>query len=86
MINAPPAQTPDMGMGHSIRFGAYRYTEWRPRLDQAATAAVLTDLDADPGETTNVMEHPAHSDALKHARRLLNQRINAAVQDTTVLE
>lgn len=80
MIDAPPRQTPDMGMGHSIRFGIYRYTEWRPRPDQAATAAVLTDLEADPGETTNVIKLSAHSEALKHARRLLNQRIKTAIQ------
>ena len=86
MINAPPAQTPQMGAGHSIRFGNYRYTEWQPGPGQEATAAVLTDLTADPGETTNVIEHPALTNALKRARRRLNQRINAAIQDAAVTD
>lgn len=83
MINAPPQQTPKMGVGHSIRFGSYRYTEWRPRLDQAATAAVLTDLESDPGETTNVIEYAEHSEALELARKHLQQRITASVHDNS---
>ena len=50
MIDSPPQRTPIMGTGHSIRFGNYRYTEWRPKPAQPATAAVLTNLAADPGE------------------------------------
>lgn len=78
MIDAPPQRTPEMATGHSIRFGHYRYTEWRPRPDQPATAAVLTDLATDPGEVTNVIERPKHSTALIQARILLERRIKSA--------
>ena len=79
MINAPPQRSPEMGMGHSIRFGNYRYTEWRPKFDQPASAAVLTDLVADPGEVTNVIASQEHSKALIKARRLLDERIRSAL-------
>ena len=66
------------GIGHSIRFQKYRYTEWRPRQGGAATVAVLTDLSADPGETTNVIDSPDHAEALKLAKTLLEKRIQLA--------
>ncbi|MEM7601582.1 MAG: sulfatase, partial [Verrucomicrobiota bacterium] len=50
MIEGPPSETPAMGMGHSLRFGNYRYSEWRAPRGQEVTAAVLTDLAVDPGE------------------------------------
>ena len=65
-------------MGHSIRFGNYRYTEWRPRNGGKASAAVLTDLLADPGEVTNVINSAEHAQALELARRILNERIKQA--------
>lgn len=78
MIDAPPQRTPVMGMGHSIRFDNYRYTEWRRRPNESPTAAVLTDLAADPGETSNVVGRPEHAEALSRARVLLDQRITSA--------
>lgn len=66
------------GMGHSIRFQKYRYTEWRPRRGGAATAAVLTDLSADPGEVTNVIDSAEHAEAREQAKRLLEKRIQQA--------
>lgn len=75
---APGTQRPTaMATGHSIRFGNYRYTEWRPQPNQAATAAVLTDLDADPDETTNVADQPEHAVALQMGQQQLAQHIKA---------
>ncbi|MEM9941011.1 MAG: sulfatase [Planctomycetota bacterium] len=66
-------------IGHSIRFGDYRYTEWRPFPADPATVAVLTDLNSDPGEVTNVIDEEIHADALKRARSLLEQRVLDAI-------
>lgn len=66
-------------LGHSIRFRNYRYTEWRPKQGGAATAAVLTDLGADPGEVTNVIDSANHAEALRVGKELLEQRIRRAV-------
>ncbi|MFT5127059.1 MAG: iduronate 2-sulfatase, partial [Rhodothermales bacterium] len=53
-------------IGHSIRFSKYRYTEWRLNEDtDKVSHRVLTDLAADPGEVTNVIDDPAHSEALQ---------------------
>ena len=84
MIEGPFKPATEMAMGHSIRFGDYRYTEWRPRPDQPATTAVLTDLATDPGEQTNVIQNPEHSVGLQEARKLLDQRIQSAVQVTSL--
>lgn len=65
------------GMEHSIRSGDYRYTEWHKGTGKP-TARVLTNLVADPGETTNVIDDPAHADALSRASEQLQQRIAAA--------
>lgn len=67
-----------IGAGHSIRFGEYRYSEWRPRPDLAASAAVLANLSEDPEETLNVVEQPQHESALEEGRRLLSERVKAA--------
>lgn len=66
-------------MGHSIRMGAYRYTEWFDE-DGTKETAVLTDLQNDPGEETNVIEEEAHADALKDAQSELAKRIAAAIE------
>ncbi|MEO1523781.1 MAG: sulfatase [Planctomycetota bacterium] len=78
MIDATPRRSPAIGMGHSVRFGNYRYSEWRPAPDQPATATVLTDLQADPGEETNVIGLPEYVATLKRARAILNKRIQSA--------
>ena len=65
-------------IGHSIRFDNYRYTEWRPKNGGSATAAVLTDLAADPGEVTNVIDSADHSKALEQAKRILKERVRQA--------
>ncbi|MEM9017088.1 MAG: sulfatase [Verrucomicrobiota bacterium] len=67
-------------MGHSVRFGAYRYTEWYGEGEELPEAAVLTDLDADPGEQSNVIEDPAHAEALVEAREELRGRIRDAIR------
>ena len=67
-------------MGYSIRFGNYRYTEWRPTNGKPADQCVLTDLKADPGEETNVIADSNHADALAKAKELLERRINDALK------
>jgi len=48
-------------VGHSIRNGRVRYTEWWDKGNDEVVARVATDIQADPGETTNLL--PGH-DAL----------------------
>lgn len=67
-------------IGHSIRTGNYRYTEWYTKGASEPEARVLTDLAADPGETTSSIDDPAHRPALEEARSLLRKRIATAVQ------
>lgn len=64
-------------LGHSIRISNYRYTQW---LDKAGTvkAKVLTNLKADPGEVTNVIDDPKHAKALAKAVERLEFRVRAA--------
>jgi len=67
-------------IGHSIRFGNYRYTQWHQKDNGQRTGKrVLTDLKSDPGETTNVMNDPKHADQLAEAELLLEKRISQAV-------
>jgi arylsulfatase A-like enzyme len=42
-------------VGHSIRNGSFRYTEWWEKGTDRVVARVATDINADPGETTNVL-------------------------------
>ena len=66
--------------GHSIRFGDYRYTQWRKNQSgDQAIEGVLTDLKNDPGEVTNVAEEPVHAGMLMRAKKLLDHRIREAV-------
>jgi len=47
-------------VGHSIRNRSYRYTEWWERGSDKVVARVATNINADPGETTNLLpEHDA---------------------------
>ncbi len=66
-------------IGHSIRFGKYRYTEWADRKTGKGNGRVLTDLVADPGEETNLVDDPAHTGPLKRGHKMLNERIDAAL-------
>lgn len=61
-------------LGHSLRYQNYRYTEWR---DESGTvkAKVLTDLKADPGEVTNVIDNPKYADAFNRGAERLEKRI-----------
>jgi len=65
--------------GHSIRTSTHRYTEWFRREDGKRVAPVLTDLVADPGETSNVLDDPGHSAAREHAARKLAKRVAEAL-------
>ncbi|BDS08842.1 iduronate-2-sulfatase [Oceaniferula spumae] len=67
-------------MGHSIRSGNYRYTEWHDRKSGEVTARVLTDLVEDPGETTNVVNDPAHARSLQLVQKQLTDRIASALK------
>ncbi|MEM6689176.1 MAG: sulfatase-like hydrolase/transferase [Planctomycetota bacterium] len=64
-----------IGSGYSIRNKNYRYTEWRTRPNQRATASVLTNMQIDPEETTNLIDQPEHAKALLNAKKLLSQRL-----------
>ena len=66
--------------GYSIRFGDYRYTQWR-KIEDATQAidGVLTNLKNDPGEVTNVAQDESHAEMLKQGKALLDQRIRDAV-------
>ena len=68
-------------IGHSIRFGNYRYTEWHTKAGGANTGQhVLTDLQNDPGEVTNIANDPEHAKALDRARDLLAKRVKLALR------
>jgi arylsulfatase A-like enzyme len=42
-------------IGHSIRTNRYRYTEWWEKGSDEVVTSVLTNLEEDPGETTNAL-------------------------------
>ena len=65
-------------LGHSIRFANYRYTEWHDPDGKPTGQAVLTNLKDDPGEETNVIDDPAHSEALAKGKKLLANAIETA--------
>ncbi len=67
-------------IGHSIRFGDFRYTEWYEKKGNEPVARVLTDLAADPGETTNSIDDSAYSEKRASAQAILRKRIAAAVE------
>ncbi len=67
-------------IGHSIRFGDYRYTEWRVVKDGSKTGKrVLTNLKIDPGEVTNVVDKSESAEILQKAEALLEERVSEAV-------
>ncbi|MDF1812579.1 MAG: glycoside hydrolase family 3 N-terminal domain-containing protein [Verrucomicrobiales bacterium] len=66
------------GTGHSIRYKQFRYTEWYDRIKNR-THRVLTDLDDDPGEVTNLVFSDDHLTTLIEVEARLKERINAAL-------
>lgn len=62
-------------VGHSIRTDQYRYTEWWDRETDEVVDSVLTDIEADPGETTAVRNQPQLEQQLSEE---LRQRVLAA--------
>ena len=63
-------------IGHSIRTGAYRYTEWWKVGSDEVVAAAATNLESDPGELTNLLPGAPE---LKHILSLkLHARVAAA--------
>lgn len=64
-------------IGHSIRMGDFRYTEWYDKEGGDPEAAVLTDLESDPGEVTNIIKN---SDSLAEVREELRKRIASALK------
>jgi iduronate 2-sulfatase len=65
--------------GHSIRMGAFRYTEWYRDGAAKHEASVLTDLEQDPGEQTNLVGSAEHADQLKRVKKELRLRIAEAL-------
>ena len=75
-----PAGPKNREVGHSIRFGNYRYTEWRQASDGSRTGKrVLTQIKNDPGEETNVVDDPRHAESLATAEKLLDRRIRQSL-------
>ena len=69
-------------IGHSIRMGSVRYTQWHLKSDGSYTGqCVLTDLAKDPGEVTNVAGDAAYAGLLARAEKLLNARIEEALKN-----
>jgi iduronate 2-sulfatase len=54
-------------MGYSVRTDRYRYTSW----DGGAKGEQLHDLDADPGELTNLAADPKHAGTVGALKKLL---------------
>jgi arylsulfatase A-like enzyme len=65
--------------GHSIRMGAYRYTEWHDEKGGVDTA-VLTDLVVDPGEESNLIRSGDHAEDLVKAKAELARRMAEALK------
>lgn len=63
--------------GHSIRTAQYRYTEWWDKATDKPVASILTDIEADPGETTAVAGEKALKERLSTQ---LKKRVLAARQ------
>jgi iduronate 2-sulfatase len=81
-----PAGAKNRETGHSIRFGNYRYTEWRSTSGKSLPVKrVLTQIEQDPGEETNGVNNPQHADALKRAEVLLERCIRHAADEATPL-
>ncbi len=66
-------------MGHSVRFGNFRYTEWH-REDGSQSAGVLTNLKVDPGEQTNSIDDPKYSEVLEKGKTYIKSAIDHAMK------
>ena len=66
-------------MGHSVRFGNFRYTEWH-QPDGTVKAKVLTNLKKDPGEVTNSIDDPAYSEYVKKGEGHVVKAIDTAMK------
>ena len=65
-------------MGHSIRTGKWRYTEWHdPKQNLVGTE--LYDETNDPAENTNIAGDPAHAERVKQMAEQLNAGWKAAL-------
>jgi uncharacterized sulfatase len=60
-------------MGRSIRTERYRYTEW----DDGNKGAQLYDYAADPQETKNLVDDPAHAELVQQLSRLVKKNAEA---------
>ena len=67
-------------IGHSIRRGPFRYTEWYDKKSDELSTAVLTNLAEDPGEQTNVIDEPGWAADLAELQKELRSRILSAVE------
>ena len=66
-------------IGHSIRTSQYRYTQWWDKQTDKPVDAILTDIEADPGETTSI----AGREELKaQLSAQLRERVLAARKNT----
>lgn len=69
MLRDPAASVKDAAFtqarnGYSVRTDRWRYTEWA----QGEQGAQLYDMEADPGETTNLADDPRHAETVKQLR------------------
>ena len=67
-------------IGHSIRRGPFRYTEWYDKKSDELSTAVLTNLAEYPGEQTNVIDEPGWAADLAELQKELRSRILSAVE------
>ena len=65
-------------VGHSIRNDRVRYTEWWEKGSDKVVARVATDIESDPGETTNLL--PAEETLANELSANLKRRVLAARQ------
>jgi hypothetical protein len=65
-------------VGHSIRNERVRYTEWWEKGSDKVVTRVATDIQADPGETTNLL--PEQKALANQLSADLKQRVLAARQ------
>ncbi|MEM6471815.1 MAG: sulfatase [Planctomycetota bacterium] len=63
-------------IGHSIRSERVRYTEWWDAKNDEVIARVATDIEADPGETTNLL--PDQKELGRELSKQLKRRVLAA--------
>ena len=67
-------------LGHSIRIGNFRYTEWHEDETGEVIAKVLTNLKDDPGEETNVIDESKFAGQLAVAQKRLALRISQSTE------